>query len=669
MKKALLLFLTCSIGTYGMDQSNKTNPLQNKYPHPIDWDQCAQERLEHYTQKEVLPLLFSAVSSCAPLIAVKKILDEKDIGPNVRDTNGTLLLVHAILAHNTPAVVALLHRNARVVFEMDRPCYSGDYDEYGHTLTPWQAACVIGKEKYLRMVYEKMEPQDKKWIIKQPMYRLEKKFPIDYALINNKPELAEFLCSCNTYVITDGYDFERAQNAAGWHDATYLQMLHDQIGNMLFADNNKAKLLATAIRANNVPGAAFLMAQGATPDADLCAEAALQENKQMFDLIAPHAKLSCTTGDTHYHSGESPVIYCLRESYRMRSTKPIEWLLEAGANSRERPAADQRLPIHYIAFSPIALPLKKSLVQLFRSKGIPLDTPDHEGKTLLHHVCDAGNVNIHHHHQFMFYLLDLGADPNVTNRDGQTPFLLFCAQNHKPKHLRTYVQHYQPELNTQDRYGNTPLIHAANQGKKAAALITLLRSAGADMAPSANAMLHRACSTLNVSLAKKLMEMYKSDARDISPRGRTPLIDAVNATDFAHRKRRKQEKIDRAKLELIDLLIAHGTKIDAQDDAGNTALHYADSPEIVKKLLAHGASTLIANKQKQTALEQALMGYARNTEIVSLLLAHTKQRPICMSNGQTIVEYVLARSKSHWDRSYNSQLLEMVTRQAPKTTW
>jgi ankyrin repeat protein len=660
MKKILILFLYIPcISIYSIERSENPNRLQQKYPAPVDWHQFEKENLESYTQKEVLPFLFSAVTSCGPLIVVKKILDEKEVGPNVRDTNGTLLLVHAILAQNTPAVVALIHRNARLIFEMDRPCYSGDYDDYAHTLTPWQAACIIGKEKYLRLVYEKMEPQDRQWIIKQPMYRLEKKFPLDYALINNKQELAQFVCSRNKYLITEGYDFERAYNAAGWHDATYLQMLHERIGNMLFAENNKEKLLFKTVCANNCSGAAFLISHGARPDRHMCAEAALQENKKMFDLIATVNNLKGTACDEFDYPSEGSIGLCLREVSRMRSTKPIEWLLEAGANPHEHHAADQRQPIHCIAFAHSNLPLAKSLVQLFRSKGIPLNTPDHNGKTLLHHMYVASYAQIHHHNKFMFYLLDLGADPNIKNQDGQTPFLLFCAHNHKPKKLKKYLNYYQPDLNTQDRYGNTPLIHAANQGKKATTLITLLRSAGADIAPSVNTMLHRACSTLNIRLAQELLKIDHAEVNHITQGGKTTLINVVNASDFAQ---------DRAKLELIDLLIAHGAKIDAQDDMGNTALHYADTPEIVKKLLEHGASTLLANKQKQTALEQALNSNNRNTDTISLLLAHTKQRPIYLSTGQTIVEYVLAKCKAHYNRTANSQLLEMVAGQAAETS-
>jgi ankyrin repeat protein len=644
-----------------MERSDKPNRLQQKYPAPVDWHQFEKEKLESYTQKEVLPFLFSAVSSAAPLLVVKKILDEKEITPNVRDAKGTVLLTHAILAQNTPAAVVAVNRGAKVTFEMDRPGYTGEYDEYRHALTPWQAACIIGKEKYLRLVYEKMEPQDQQWVIKQPMFHLNKKFPLDYALTHKKPELAQFLCSCNKYLITEGYDFERAANAAGWHDATYLKMLFEQIETMLFAGGNKEKLLGIAIRANNTSGVAFLIRHDARPDAPMCVEAAIQKNKEIFDMIQPQVRLGAQFNTLY----DLPIKSCFTQADRLRSIQPIEWLLAAGANADEQHPDAQTQPIHLIARSDIDLPLKKSLVQLFRSKGIRLDTCDQDGNTLLHHVCHPyANQN----HAFMFYLLDLGADANAKNKDKQTPFLLFCARNHKPKYLRFYIQHYQPEVTVKDRFGNTPLIHAADKGKKAAALIKVLLAAGANIPQSVDAMLHKTCSTLNVNLAKELIESYHAQVNHLSDRKNTTIIEVVTARNFAHKTKHKAKKVCRAKLELIDLLKAHGAIIDAQDDEGNTALHYADSPEIVSKLLEHGASTAITNKQKQTALEMALTGYLRSTDSISLLLAYTNQRPIVMSTGQTLIEYVLAEGRSSWSRSVNTEFWELVARHTTETT-
>lgn len=50
-----------------MERAGKPNRLQEKYPAPVDWHQFEKEELNAYTQKEVLPFLFSAVSFYAPL--------------------------------------------------------------------------------------------------------------------------------------------------------------------------------------------------------------------------------------------------------------------------------------------------------------------------------------------------------------------------------------------------------------------------------------------------------------------------------------------------------------------------------------------------------------------------------------------------------------------------
>ena len=139
-----------------MDQPGETNRLQKKYPAPINWESFAIGNLEEYTRDETAPFLFTAITQKAPVKVLKKILDEKELSPNSRDATGHSALTLAVLNKNLEAVTVLLNRKAKVVYEMDRPCYSGSHDEYQNVLTPWQAACLVGQEKYLRLVYGKM---------------------------------------------------------------------------------------------------------------------------------------------------------------------------------------------------------------------------------------------------------------------------------------------------------------------------------------------------------------------------------------------------------------------------------------------------------------------------------------------------------------------------------
>lgn len=645
----------------------KANRLQKKYPAPINWQQFETENLEEYTQDEVAPFLFAAVSHKAPLKVMRKIIDEKEVSTNCRDQDDNLLLVHAILNQYTEAVTVLVNRKARVVYEMDRPNYTGSHDEYSHALTPWQAACIIGKEKYLRLLYEKMIAQDQRWVIKQPMFHLGKQFPIDYALIHRKSELAQFLCSIDKYIITENYDYQRGANAAGWYDATYLKILFENIN--LFMTSDKDKLLCVAVRAKNIEGVRFLIGQGAKADAQMCASAALQENKLMLDVLLKTG-VSLKAKDNSWHT--LPLRECLY-SAQLKNTVPITLLLSAGAEADEHHEDTLTQPIHHVANKYFDLPLKKSLVQLFRGHGVKLDTQDKEGRTILHHTCDRDSNN-DVDDDFIFYLLDLGANPNIPDKTGQTPFLMFCKSNRNPEKLRIIIETDNPDINAQDNFGNTPLVHAAAQGKKSAALIAILVNYHADIAASRNRMLHKACSTLNVDLAQLLIQNHGANAKDTDKENKTTLMEVISAHDFAHKgwDGRNSEKIVRAKLALIDLLVKKGADLNAQDKDGKTALHHTvqenrPAEELLAKLLALGANATIRDKENKTPLEISMGAsiYSQNKNRTALLLAHTKENPIILSTGQTPLEYLLShkRSSTFDDGSWKAKLLDLFTSQ------
>ena len=377
------------------------------------------------------------------------------------------------------------------------------------------------------------------------MHHLDKQFPIDYAFIHKKSELAQFLCAVDEYTITENYDFQRAANAAGWPDATYLKILFERIP--LFVKSDKSRLLATAVNANNLEGATFLISQGAQADARMCVNAALHENKQMLEELCK-AGVSLKEKDA---SDINPLRDCFYVyNSPLSNVVPVKLLLEAGA-------AEPAGAIHCIAGKYLALPLKQALLRVFRDNGVKLDTPDASGSTLLHHTSGSGADECDD--TFMFYLLDLGANPNIADKDGITPFMLFCRSNRNPEKLRRFIETYQPDLNTEDKSGNTPLINAASQGKKAHALIAHLLNYHADIKKSRDGMLHRACTTLNVELAQSLIQKYGANAKQIN-QGITTLMKVVTAHNFSPKKQINRTKIEDARMRLIDLLMEHGVE-------------------------------------------------------------------------------------------------------------
>lgn len=106
--------------------------------------------------------------------------------------------------------------------------------------------------------------------------------------------------------------------------------------------------------------------------------------------------------------------------------------------------------------------------------------------------------------------------------------------------------------------------------------------------------LHAAAKQGDAELIIKLVQ----DGMDVNQpnlEGQTPLMLAVQADSHA--------------LEVTNLLLTQGAKVNEVDTYGNTALIYAAQVgglDVIKALVAHGADAAIANKSEATALDFAI---------------------------------------------------------------
>jgi ankyrin repeat protein len=104
--------------------------------------------------------------------------------------------------------------------------------------------------------------------------------------------------------------------------------------------------------------------------------------------------------------------------------------------------------------------------------GQGVDTQDDKGKTALHHAALWG------HDELIGFLIDKGADPNITDLDGSTALACACREFEWPVVL-LLVTHMGPHaLETRDSEGRTPLYLACEQQDWEWARLFLL--AGAD---------------------------------------------------------------------------------------------------------------------------------------------------------------------------------------------
>jgi ankyrin repeat protein len=178
------------------------------------------------------------------------------------------------------------------------------------------------------------------------------------------------------------------------------------------------------------------------------------------------------------------------------------------------------------------------------------------------------------------FLLDHGAEPNITGSNGISPLL--CAVTNEihgsfdadpiGNQIAVLLIDHGADMNVRDPDGATPLLHSIKE--------------------------------MRWQVTRKLIERG-SDVNAADHNGQTALI----CLPIAPRPRFALTGNDNlARLITAALLIDHGANINARDSAGDSALMKAtmeNNVEIARWLIEHGADVNAANKQGQTPLSYA----------------------------------------------------------------
>jgi len=158
-------------------------------------------------------------------------------------------------------------------------------------------------------------------------------------------------------------------------------------------------------------------------------------------------------------------------------------------------------------------------------------------------------------------------------------------------------------INAQDRYGNTVLIKAVEDGRKD--IVELLLAKGADI----NATNNDGATALMLAVR----DSYKSMVELLIAKGANINIpDNYNNTTLITATARSCKDI-------VELLIAAGADINAKNNSGSTALFYATGEyNIMKLLIDKGANVNHENNDGRTVLFYASRDYRE--DIVELLI-------------------------------------------------
>uniref|UniRef100_W5KM94 Transient receptor potential cation channel, subfamily A, member 1a n=1 Tax=Astyanax mexicanus TaxID=7994 RepID=W5KM94_ASTMX len=259
------------------------------------------------------------------------------------------------------------------------------------------------------------------------------------------------------------------------------------------------------------------------------------------------------------------------------STDVFEWALEGNTMALEKHPKQLAVrddtgasPLHYAACKG-HLRAIKLIVQIAGQQ--ELNVVDEEGNTPLHWAVQKdqrGSCSA---------LLSLGADPNILNKSLLSPLHLAVSLRHNGL-VEQLVSHSQTNVNLEGDLGNTPVILAASVDNHEA--LCILQRNGAKLCRQ-NKLGHFPIHAAAFAGAKKTMEvvLQKGQEAGMSIESHINYVDKSISSPL-------HLAVRGGNLDVIQLCIAHGAKINQQQCDKSTALHFActqGATEAVKLML------------------------------------------------------------------------------------
>uniref|UniRef100_A0ABD2WPN2 PRANC domain-containing protein n=1 Tax=Trichogramma kaykai TaxID=54128 RepID=A0ABD2WPN2_9HYME len=310
------------------------------------------------------------------------------------------------------------------------------------------------------------------------------------------------------------------------HDPNCLVLLTSDSPLHLALKHEHKKIVELLLRRGANPNLANK--NGLTPLHTLCSRKdSNYELMQLFFQICDDIKQPVQV-DTWDKSGNTP----LHVALKLKHFKVVELLLKRGANANLA-NEEGSTHLHNICKRYDVETLKRFLVINEKlDRPVQLDVQDKKGNTPLHLALEENDCKV------AVLLLEYGANPNFTNKDGRTPLHLICYYNLARAFLKVIDDMQQTiEVDARDKKGWTPLHVALAKGSNQITELLLERGADQNMADvDGLTLLHIICRRYEddqvarkfFEINQKLERMVQVDALD--SKGRTPLQYAVTSS-------------------------------------------------------------------------------------------------------------------------------------------
>ena len=331
----------------------------------------------------------------------------------------------------------------------------------------------------------------------------------------------------------------------------------------------------------------------------------------------------------------------------------LPWILQAARDGDEQMvrkllASDADINASHTstrrhALSEASIQGHQGVVDLLIGEGCPLEYPDAEGNTALHHACRSGHLTV------AKSLITSGALINASGPNRQTALHLAMQVPHQNV-VMLLIQH-KASINARDASFRTPLHIGASQGN--AAMCNYLLNEGAQLdirEAQSRTPLQLACEAGHYDLVE--MMLNKSN---LGPTNMTFLSAFFAAVEyghvriaesfFSHGLKLQELKRDSHKpatlaaksgcLAMVELMIQDDCDMNAKNENGWNALHFASyygHYQLIERLIASGVSAKANTLRKETPLLFAVKG--GHFAVAEILLRSDKDRHLVSAEDE-----------------------------------
>ncbi len=298
----------------------------------------------------------------------------------------------------------------------------------------------------------------------------------------------------------------------------------------------------------------------------------------------------------------------------------VRTLVKLGADTNAKDEQG-RTPLHVITTS------NPDIVDLLVANNARLNEKDINGNTPLHTFLDKPVL--------VEKLLKNGADPNVKNDYGVSPYMMMLEEerlSQYPKVLQQMLA-FKADIGAANQLGET-VLHMAARLEMADTFNSVLGGCELKIKDAnGNNVLHALARTQNVSMILKAIEKAPELLHDENIHGRTPLAELVRRAD------RQPYRIDEKFVAAARVMINAGADPSVTDEFGRTLLHYAvaqDKQPFIEYLAGKKINFDTVDKDGRAALHIAID--RKNLTVLDRLLDLGADPDLTDTRGWTVLD-------------------------------